>query len=388
MKRRAPRWLVQLAALLVTAVAGLTGCVTEFAAEKVIAPPNGGRVFVAADDDRHPSISPFIDDGFRLEVGTRKSKASMMVWVVEPKRVDVFTTPDLDAIAAPTEAGRYSIMKTGPTRQGVGRGLYQVIRYATPDADNPAYARCHLEPKGTVLILQGYSSHVRRNAYLWPWAAVFANAGYRVVMPDLRGHGDSTGGKFTWGVQETADLSQLIDTLDERGLLSGKLAVFGHSTGAAVAIAAAAHDERVACVIAASPWASMRGAIEGFRDWKLPWLSPLLNDGVLDVVARRAGKVGGFKPQEASAVRWIRDTDKPVLLMHGGSDPLLPVWHSRAIYRARPENTQLVVYPRDDHWSLLEVRFEDVRRRSLAWLEQHLDDDAAEPAPPQMAVVD
>jgi alpha-beta hydrolase superfamily lysophospholipase len=364
------RRFLQLVFVLATSTLPLSGCVAEFAAEKLVAAPNRG---LFAQD---LPISQFIDGGFRVDVGP--PAASMMVWVVEPKRAAVYNTYDLSQLP-PAPPGTWSLMRTGPTREGISKGVYQVIRYRTPGT--PEAVAYQLDAIGTIIILQGYSCHVRRNAYLWPWAAVFADAGYRVLMPDLRGHGDSTGGQFTWGVQETRDLSQLIDELERRGMLEGKLGIFGHSTGASIAIATAAADPRVDAVIAVSPWYSMREAIGGFRDWKLPWLGWLLNERVLDNVARRAGRRGGFDPDEANAARWIAQTDTPVLLLHGGRDPLLSAAQSRAIYRARTKNTELIIYPNDDHWSHMELNWDDMRARCLEWTDRYLAPDKERPAP-------
>ena len=48
------------------------------------------------------------------------------------------------------------------------------------------------------------------------WNAVFTGGdpdGFRVIAPDLRGHGRSTGEWLTYGVQESRDLSQLLAAL-------------------------------------------------------------------------------------------------------------------------------------------------------------------------------
>jgi pimeloyl-ACP methyl ester carboxylesterase len=46
-----------------------------------------------------------------------------------------------------------------------------------------------------------------------PAAKELAEAGYRAVLVDLRGHGRSTGKYTTFGVQAAKDLSQVIDAL-------------------------------------------------------------------------------------------------------------------------------------------------------------------------------
>lgn len=355
--------LRRLGLLLVLAV--LPGCVTEFAAEKIVAPPNGGRVVLPLGVE----ASDFLDQALVVSVGP--PEAQMMAWVVEPKRIDVFTTADPESLPPPPNAAVREV-RTGPTRQGNARGMFQVMRYPAPGT---AWARrAAREPRGTVVLLQGYSAYVRQNSYLWPWAGVFADAGYRVVMPDLRGHGDSTGDRFTWGVVEARDVSQLVDELDRAGLLAGKLAVFGHSTGGSVAIATAVVDRRVAAVIAVSPWATMREAVGGFVNWRLRPLRWLFNDAVLDRATELAGRLARFDPHRADAVTWISQTRVPVLLLHGEKDQVVSVDHSRQLYAARPQNSRLVIFEGRDHWSHMELDFDRFRELCLGFLAEHLDD--------------
>jgi lipase len=77
--------------------------------------------------------------------------------------------------------------------------------------------------------------------------------GFRVVAPDLRGHGRSTWDP-PWSVrQHVADLAELLD-----GLGPGPAAVVGHSFGGLIGMAlAAAVPERVAALALVDPAAAM-----------------------------------------------------------------------------------------------------------------------------------
>ena len=118
-------------------------------------------------------------------------------------------------------------------------------------------------PRGTVLIVHGFYNHGAQLRYL-TWARVLAAAGYRVVLVDQRGHGDSTGDFVTYGVKESVDLSAVLDALDARGLRVGPLAVFGVSLGAASAAGLAQADPRVDALVLLSPYTSMRDVLPGY----------------------------------------------------------------------------------------------------------------------------
>ena len=110
-------------------------------------------------------------------------------------------------------------------------------------------------PRGTILVLHGI---LARSATMLPAAGALADSGYRAVLVDLRGHGRSTGEYMTFGLQEAKDLSQVIDALEQRGLVAGNVGVYGISYGATTSIHLAAVDCRVRAVVAVEPFATAR----------------------------------------------------------------------------------------------------------------------------------
>ena len=72
--------------------------------------------------------------------------------------------------------------------------------------------------RGTIVLLHG----VRLDKHsMLPAARAFLDAGYRVVLLDLRGHGRSGGGYLTYGVDDAGDVSGVLDALESRGVALG-----------------------------------------------------------------------------------------------------------------------------------------------------------------------
>src|SRR5699024_8427436 len=94
---------------------------------------------------------------------------------------------------------------------------------------------------GTVILLPGWGE---TKETLLGYALDFANHGYRVVLVDLRGQGQSSGNYVTYGLIEHRDISQLVTALYQRKLVAGKLALVGISEGATIALDTAAADRR------------------------------------------------------------------------------------------------------------------------------------------------
>lgn len=130
------------------------------------------------------------------------------------------------------------------------------------------------EDKPPLLLVHGGRDHARN----WDWVARALRDEYRVIAPDLRGHGDSDwsiGGQYTLP-EYVLDLAQLIDVLD-----LAPLRIMAHSMGAAVSLQyAGVYPEKVHKLVAiegmkvpdeverlmeSEIWESMRRWIEGVK---------------------------------------------------------------------------------------------------------------------------
>jgi pimeloyl-ACP methyl ester carboxylesterase len=241
----------------------------------------------------------------------------------------------------------------------------------------PPYARLSVavvnppgdvQPRGTVLVVHGF-----RNRAFWmrDTANLLAGSGYRAVLVDLRGHGRSSGDWLSYGVHESADLSQVIDALEERGLVAGRLGVYGISLGASTAIQLAGRDPRVAAVAAVAPFASMRDEVPHyFRTVFLP--ARWIDDATLQEAIDHAGWLGGFDPDEASALRAIRQTAAPVLIVHGTDDWLVPPQNGILLHTAAPRSSQLVLLPGLGHVTIWQDPRGEVALLMRNWFDRHL----------------
>ena len=98
--------------------------------------------------------------------------------------------------------------------------------------------------KPALLLLHGGRDHARN----WDWVAQDLRGDYRVIAPDLRGHGDSQwviGGSYSM-IDYTLDVAQLLEALKFL-----PCTIIGHSLGGAIALQyAGTYPDRVKKVVA------------------------------------------------------------------------------------------------------------------------------------------
>jgi dipeptidyl aminopeptidase/acylaminoacyl peptidase len=177
--------------------------------------------------------------------------------------------------------------------------------------------------------------------------ALLARAGFLVIAYDQRASGESEGTAVTGGPLETADLRSVIDqavTLPE--VDPERLGVYGFSMGATVAIIAAAGDERIDAVVADSPYASLREiSAKVLRDRGLPeW--PFVD--LMNLSFQWSFGVD-MASCDATAVA-ARIAPRPLLILAGEKDQVVPHDHPQRIFSAAREPRRLAISPGGGHF--------------------------------------
>jgi pimeloyl-ACP methyl ester carboxylesterase len=231
-------------------------------------------------------------------------------------------------------------------------------------------------PKATVFVLHGHADC--KESFL-PTAEAFESAGYRAVLVDLRGHGHSSGQYLTFGVQESRDLVEVLDALNDSQIIDADetVAAWGYSYGGATAIQWAARDSRVCCVVSVSAFARMREQVAHAAKVVAPaparWLL-VPTAGRMQSIIDRAGYIAGFDPDDASPLAVIGRSDAPILLIHGTGDTWIPFDNAQRLYdvaAATRENGQarLQAINGAEHAGVLHGSAnQTVVRESLIWL--------------------
>lgn len=272
---------IALSMLALLAVCTL-GCV-QLAARAIATSPNHGKSINTKGPPDKPALRRRgVADAFRVEI--EAPRASLAVWIVDP----------------PTGAKS-------------------------------------IEPRATILFLHGIFA---RKEVMLETAKSFAAMGYRGVLVDSRGHGESTGDYLGYGGLESRDYSRVLDELEKRRLIAGRVGVYGCSYGAGVAVQFAARDRRVAAVVALAPFSSMREIVHD-RARSLG-LRCLMSEKTIDAAIAMACDRAGFAAEDADGVAALRSRRVPLLVIHGRKDRTIPFLHGERLIAAAGPAARLV----------------------------------------------
>jgi pimeloyl-ACP methyl ester carboxylesterase len=221
-----------------------------------------------------------------------------------------------------------------------------------------------LKERGTVVLLHGY---MMEKETMLPWAVVLAQAGYRVVLVDLRGHGRSTGRTFTAGKVESADMIQVLDYLIPRKLCDPEVGVLGHSFGADVGLFWAARDARVKTLVAIAPYNKPDEAIPRFAK-ELNW--PFSTNKLARAIAL-AEPLLGIKWSDWAAEDTIARMKAPVLLIGGGKDGICPPADLKLLEQTAPAGSKKILIPEANHF-VIGFWFQELAKPVTEWFGRRL----------------
>lgn len=209
-----------------------------------------------------------------------------------------------------------------------------------------------------IIVFHGYRSSTLRDA-----AGGFSlglKMGYNVLAVDQRAHGKSGGRVISFGIKERYDCLKWIEYVNQRLGKDTPIILCGISMGAATVLMSASLDlpKNVRGIIADCPYSSPAAIIRKVcRDIGYP---PALAFPVLWLGALIFGR---FRLCSCDAVIAVRNTDIPILLIHGGDDRFVPCQMSKDIYENCADHAQLHIFPDAGHglsYIIDHIRYEEI----------------------------
>jgi pimeloyl-ACP methyl ester carboxylesterase len=195
----------------------------------------------------------------------------------------------------------------------------------------------------TIVLSHGYGGNQDE---MLPAADALHRAGFSVFTYDLRGCGRS-GGEITFGTLEQDDLRSVVEHLSGRDDVDGdRIGALGFSMGGASTLLAAADEPRIKAVVADSAWAHV-------EHWLKPSLGKVLTSpnerftpvSMKLVELRTETSFGELVPERVVS----KLSPRPLLLVHGEKDDIVPVADADRNFAAAREPKELWRVPGAGH---------------------------------------
>jgi alpha-beta hydrolase superfamily lysophospholipase len=194
-----------------------------------------------------------------------------------------------------------------------------------------------------VILMHGAGAN---RAQLTAEARALVAAGFGVLLFDWPGHGESTG-SIHWNAAERESLSAAITWISGRSeLAQGKVGAYGFSMGGYTTCQVAALDPRLRAVVLAATPAVQREQVSFTHGplgllGSMPALYALERGGMQVDMLRPLDLIGKIAP-------------RPVLIIAGTADTIVPYGHAEALYAAAGQPKTLHPVPGAGHGGFVE----------------------------------
>jgi len=186
---------------------------------------------------------------------------------------------------------------------------------------------------GVLVLLHGWG---RNKNSLLSYGLAFSQQGYRVIIPDLRGHGNSTGDWVSFGAEEGHDISALMDQLAIE-----KYDVVGFSLGASTGLHTASLDKRVNQLVVVAPMHSLAQTIPKFAKQSPEWLGKIITSQQESALALVNNISGYSYAKTSNSVSPAQLITKPVLFVYGANDKMSDYPLNKLLFEQGSKNNKL-----------------------------------------------
>lgn len=170
--------------------------------------------------------------------------------------------------------------------------------------------------------------------------------GHNLLLIDQRSQHDSEGHTISFGILERHDVLSWVNYSVSRFGSDVKITLYGVSMGGATVLMASdlPLPEQVKGIVADCPFATPEEIILDVG--KKQHYPPKLIRPFLGIGARL---YGGFRLRETDAIRAVKSTTVPILILHGEADSYVPCRMSEPVEKANPKMVRRYTFPGAEH---------------------------------------
>ena len=161
------------------------------------------------------------------------------------------------------------------------------------------------------------------------YAKHFYDLGFNIILPFMRGHGESDYNNISFGWEDGNDVAAWTESVMKIDK-NAKIALFGVSLGANAVTTAAAGDldDNVRLVIADSCYTSLEELIEEFAKNETIYSRLLVSRLVTALINNKIGS----DSDKTDTIINVRDIELPIMFINGENDMVVPALVSKRLY--------------------------------------------------------
>ncbi len=193
--------------------------------------------------------------------------------------------------------------------------------------------------------------------------------GFDILIPDSRGHGESQGDYIGFGWHDRLDFQDWIQKLMEEG--SSDIFLHGISMGAATVLMASGEElpPQVKGIIADSGYTSA----DDILSYQLQHLYNLPSFPIIQVTSGITKIRSGFTFGEASAIEQAAKNSRPLFIVHGEADELVPTSMAYEIAEAAGGEVTLWTLPGAGHVKSYTVATAEYQDRLKEFIDKSIE---------------
>lgn len=224
--------------------------------------------------------------------------------------------------------------------------------------------------KKTAVLLHGFGNNKNTMA---PYAAMFHQMGYNVLMPDARAHGQSQGKYIGYGWPEKYDVRRWVKKdLAKKGNKQ-KIVIFGVSMGGATTMMTSGikMPKQVKAYVEDCGYTDVKSEFlhEAKDLYSMP--GPVATSAVTLLSGVSKSNLG-FYLGDASAIKQLKKNKLPMLFIHGGKDNFVPTKMVYQNYKATNGPKELWVAKKAAHARSFETYPHEYKARVSRFLHRYV----------------
>lgn len=202
------------------------------------------------------------------------------------------------------------------------------------------------------------------------YAKMYNDMGFDILLPDARGHGDSAGDYIGYGWHDRLDymdwIQLIIDKYDEEQII-----LDGNSMGAATVLMTSGEQlpSEVKGIVADSAYSSVKAELKH----QLKHIYHLPSFPLLDVTSGITKIRAGYTFGGASTIDQVKKNTRPLLIIHGDADELVPTDMAYEIYDAAGGDKEQWIVPDVGHTKAFDKVTKEYKKRIKAFVDHALD---------------